>query len=68
MEVCKNKFAWHVNDKIRAFEWQFVHGGGASSVILRTQERAAHVVNVAHCGLSAVYAWNYLNKYIFFVA
>ncbi len=45
MDVCKNKFTHHLSDKTHAFGWRFIHSGGASSVILRTRERAAHVAN-----------------------
>ncbi len=43
MDVCKNKFTYHLSDKTHGFGWRFIHSGGASSVILRTRERAAHV-------------------------
>ncbi len=45
MDVCKNKFTYHLSDKTHGFGWRFIHSGGASSVILRTWERAAHVAN-----------------------
>ncbi len=44
-DVCKNKFTYHLSDKTHGFGWRFIHRGGASSVILRTRERAAHVAN-----------------------
>ncbi len=44
-DVCKNKFTYHLSDKTHGFGWWFIHSGGASSVILRTRERAAHVAN-----------------------
>ncbi len=45
MDVCKNKFTYHHSDKTHGFGWRFIHSGGASSVILRTREHAAHVAN-----------------------
>ncbi len=45
MDVCKNKFTYHLSDKTHGFGWRFIHSGGASSVILRTRERAAHVTS-----------------------
>ncbi len=45
MDVCKNKFTYHLSDKTHAFGWRFIHSGGESSVILRTRECAAHVTS-----------------------
>ncbi len=45
MDVCKNKFTYHLSDKTHGFGGRFIHSGGASSVILRTRERAAHVAS-----------------------
>ncbi len=45
VDVCKNKFTYHLSDKTHGFGWRFIHSGGASSVILRTRERAAHVTS-----------------------
>ncbi len=44
-DVCKNKFTWHLSDKTSEFWSQFIYTGESSSMILRTQERAAHVVS-----------------------
>ncbi len=41
-------------DKTHAIEWRSIYGGGASSVTLRTRERAAHVAS----RMSAVNAGN----------
>ncbi len=44
-DVCKNKFTYHLSDKTHGFGCQFIHSGGASSVILRTRESAAHMTS-----------------------
>ncbi len=38
MDVCKNKFIYHLSDKTHGFGWRFIHSGGVSSVNLRTRE------------------------------
>ncbi len=61
MDVCKNKFTYHLSDKTHAFGWRFIHTGGASSVILRTRERAAVT------WLSAVNKINFIYKFILII-
>ncbi len=44
MDVCKNKFTYHLSDKLMDSDGD-LFSGGASSVILRTRERAAHAAS-----------------------